>query len=96
MAAIHLEATAELSCGQVKDSSYAIPAGSGQVLAIRGHSHGIEPLLGGIQGGGGASLGIRRQGLQCKAALRAACLLALKQHDKHIGLFVCSFTLYTC
>ena len=55
-----LEATAELGSGQVKHSGDAIFAGGGQVLAVWGHSHGIKALLGGMQGGGRAPLGVGR------------------------------------
>ena len=54
----NLEAATKLSCGELKDSGDAILASSGQVLAIWGHSHGIQPLVGHIQGRGWASLGV--------------------------------------
>lgn len=53
-----LEATAELSSGQVKHSSDAIFAGGGQVLAVWGYNHGIKAILRGMQGGGWAPLGV--------------------------------------
>lgn len=78
-----LEATAELSSGQLKNSCGAILAGGGQVLAVRRHSHGIQTLLGDIQGCGWTPLWTGRQCFHSKAAFAAAGFLSLQDSSSH-------------
>ena len=78
-----LEATAELSSGQLKNSCGPILAGGGQVLAVRRHSHGIQTLLGDIQGCGWTPLWTGRQCFHSKAAFAAAGFLSLQDSSSH-------------